>query len=103
MESQLKPQTAQSAFRDTITFLLQHVQHSLIGQLILYEKHLNACMQSLVACRCPMSLADAPLAKAGLDGSFLDLDIMTSFESTADSIATDAMVVEGDDIIPVGF
>lgn len=50
-----------------------------------------------------MSLADAPLAKAGLDGSFLDLDIMTSFEGTADSIATDAMVVESDDIIPVGF
>ena len=50
-----------------------------------------------------MSLADAPLAKAGLNGSFLDLDIMTSFEGAADSIAGDAVVVESDDIIPVGF
>jgi hypothetical protein len=29
------------------------------------------------------SFADAPLAKAGLDGSLLDMDIMTAFEGTA--------------------
>ena len=60
-------------------------------------------MQSLVACRRLVSLADAPFAKAGLDGSFLDLDIVTTFEGTADRVATDAMVVQSNDIIPVGF
>jgi hypothetical protein len=38
----------------------------LIGQPILYEKHLNARMQSFIACCRLVSLADTPLAKSGL-------------------------------------
>lgn len=60
-------------------------------------------MQSLIACCRLVSLADTPLAKAGLNGSLLDLDIMTAFEGAADRVATDAMVVQSNDFIPVGL
>jgi hypothetical protein len=82
---------------------MQYIEHSLIGQPILYEKHLDARMQSLIACGRLVSLSDAPLAKAGLDGSLLDLDIITIFERAANGVATDAVLEESNDHIPVGI
>lgn len=60
-------------------------------------------MQCLIACRRPVSLADAPLAEAGLDGSLFDLDVMSTLEGATDRVTTDSMMIKGDNLIPVGL
>jgi hypothetical protein len=60
-------------------------------------------MKGFIGGCCSASFADTPLAEAGLDCSLLDLNIISTLKGAANGVATDTVLKESDNLVPVGL